>query len=153
MDNSLKEIEIAIIENIKELGELLYQLFSNELEFIPDRQKQEKGLKEIINDPDIGEILILKFDKKIVGMVSLLYSVSTALGGKVAILEDMIIDKNHRKKGYGSYLLNEAIVFAKKRNCLRITLLTDYNNEIAIKFYNKSGFVNSPMIPLRLVFK
>ena len=153
MDNFEKEINIAAIENISELSELLSQLFSKELEFKPDRQKQEKGLIEIINNPFIGEILILKFDKKTVGMVSLLYSISTALGGKVAVLEDMIIDKEYRNKGLGSYLLNEAIDFAKKRNCLRITLLTDHNNDIAIKFYKKSGFVNSPMIPLRLVFK
>jgi ribosomal protein S18 acetylase RimI-like enzyme len=32
----------------------------------------------------------------------------------------------------------------------RVTLLTDRSNEAAQRFYERSGFVPSPMIPLRL---
>jgi GNAT superfamily N-acetyltransferase len=85
-------------------------------------------------------------------MVSLLYSISTALGGKVAILEDMVIAEGFRRSGYGKQLLQEAITFAKLRNCLRITLLTDFDNETAIRFYQQTGFNLSKMTPLRLVF-
>jgi ribosomal protein S18 acetylase RimI-like enzyme len=85
-------------------------------------------------------------------MVSLLYSISTALGGKVAILEDMIIHKDYRQKGLGKELLGEAIRFSKERNCLRLTLLTDFNNDAAINFYRHLGFRKSDMIPMRLVF-
>jgi ribosomal protein S18 acetylase RimI-like enzyme len=83
----------------------------------------------------------------------LLYSISTALGGKVAILEDMIIHKDHRQQGLGKELLGEAISFSKKRNCLRLTLLTDFNNDPAIQFYQQFGFRKSDMIPMRLVFE
>ena len=75
-------------------------------------------------------------DNHVIGMVSFLYSISTALGGKVALLEDMIIDKNYWKGGYGKRLLKDAINLSLKRECLRITLLTDFNNDIAIKFYD-----------------
>ena len=147
-----KEIILAGISDINDLSLLLNQLFSQDIEFEPNYEKQVKGLKDILSNSDIGEILILKLNGKIIGMVSLLYSISTALGGKVAILEDMIIDKNYRKNGFGSDLINEAIKYAKNQNCLRITLLTDFNNEIAIDFYTKFGFKKSEMIPMRLVF-
>ena len=88
---------------------------------------------------------------KIIGSVALLYSISTALGGKVATIEDMIISKEYRNLGYGKLLFNEALEFSKSRNCLRATLLTDFNNENAIRFYKKFGFFTSQMIPLRIL--
>jgi len=147
-----KEISIACISDLPELIELLNDLFTQDIEFVPDLKKQKSGLEAIINNPEIGEILVLKGDGKILGMVSLLYSISTALGGKVAILEDMIINKNHRQKGHGKELLGGAIRFSKERNCLRLTLLTDFNNDAAINFYQEFGFKKSEMIPMRLVF-
>jgi GNAT superfamily N-acetyltransferase len=148
-----KVISIACINDLPELIELLNDLFTQDIEFLPDSIKQKTGLEVIIKNPDIGEILIIKGDNKILGMVSLLYSISTALGGKVAMLEDMIIHKDFRGKGLGKELLGEAIRFSKERNCLRLTLLTDFNNDIAIQFYQKSGFKKSDMVPMRLVFE
>ena len=147
-----KEISIATIEDIDELIRLLNILFSQDIEFEPNREKQSAGLSKIISNPEIGEILVLKIEGRIIGMVSLLYSVSTALGGKVAILEDMVIDSDFRNRRLGTELLSEAIGYARENGCLRITLLTDYNNEQAIHFYKGFGFSKSQMIPMRLVF-
>ncbi len=44
---------------------------------------------------NIGNILLIKNNEKIIGMVNILYSVSTVLGGKAAILEDMVIKKQY----------------------------------------------------------
>lgn len=145
-------VTLATTADINDLAQLLHSLFSQDIEFTPDLEKQKAGLQQIIENPTIGEILVLKTDDRTLGMVSLLYSISTALGGKVAILEDMIIVEGFRRSGYGKQLLHEAIAFAKQRNCLRITLLTDFDNETAIRFYQRSGFNLSKMIPLRLVF-
>jgi GNAT superfamily N-acetyltransferase len=148
-----KDISLANLHDIPELIRLLTVLFSQDIEFEPNREKQHNGLHQIIIHPEIGDILVLKGDGKIIGMVSLLYSVSTALGGKVVILEDMVIDPSCRNKGLGSELLKSAIAFAKERNCLRITLLTDFDNETAIHFYENFNFLKSSMIPMRLVFE
>lgn len=145
------EVRLASINDLNELIGLLNDLFTQDIEFEPNYEIQKAGLEKIIYNPEIGEILILQMDNKVIGMVSLLYSISTALGGKVAILEDMIIDKNYRKMGFGKQLLQEAINFSLKRDCLRITLLTDFNNDIAIRFYEGFGFKKSDMIPLRLL--
>ncbi|HSY61616.1 MAG TPA: GNAT family N-acetyltransferase [Cytophaga sp.] len=145
-------ISIATESTIEALCDLLNLLFTQEADFVSDREKQRMGLKEIIVHPEIGEIFILKKDDTIVGMVSLLYSISTALGGRVATLEDMILHPNHRSQGAGTFLLAHAIGHAKEVQCKRITLLTDKDNEEAINFYKKQGFVTSGMIPLRLVF-
>jgi GNAT superfamily N-acetyltransferase len=147
-----QEITVAQANDIEELIPLLTSLFTQDIEFEPNIEKQRSGLERIIGNPNLGEILVLKIDGKIVGMVNLLYSISTALGGKVAILEDMVISEQFRNKSFGKQLLNTAIQHAKHRNCLRITLLTDFDNDVAIRFYQKAGFQTSKMIPLRLVF-
>ena len=95
--------------------------------------------------------LKLAIDGRIVGMVNLLYTISTALGRRVAILEDMIVDPNFRASGFGAVLLEAAIQQATKEGCGRITLLTDHDNTRAIRFYERKGFIQSPMIPLRLL--
>lgn len=145
-------IRIAQLGDISELVGLLNELFSMESEFKPNNELQKKGLLSIIENPEKGTILVKCIDKKIIGMVSILYSISTALGGKVGILEDMIISEKYRAMGNGGELLETAIKFAKENDCLRLTLLTDLNNNSAIRFYKHFGFFKSQMIPMRLIF-
>lgn len=144
-------IELATIEDIPRLNELLTILFTQEADFLPDSTRQSSGLRLIIENPATGHILVLREQGAIVGMVNLLYTVSTALGDRVAILEDMIVDPGWRGSGAGSRLLNGSITFAKEQGCRRITLLTDQSNSGAKRFYQRHGFTLSEMVPLRLL--
>ena len=141
----------ATHSDISELVELLSSLFEQEAEFEPNSEIQSKALSKIILDPKIGIILIAKDDDKILGMVNLLFTESTALGSKVALLEDMVVLSSSRGRGIGSQLIDYAISEAKKAGCKRITLLTDIENTKAQSFYQKKGFVKSKMTPYRLL--
>lgn len=142
----------ATVEDIPILCTLLHQLFSKEVEFTPDSTHQTRGLKKIIEDETIGEIYVASKDDEIVGMVNLLYTVSTALGERVALLEDMVIDEKHRGEDIGSSLLEYVLTVAKEKGIRRITLLTDADNLLAHRFYESMGFEKSAMIPLRIQF-
>jgi ribosomal protein S18 acetylase RimI-like enzyme len=145
------DISPATLSDIPQLCELLELLFSEETEFQPNRAVQTAGLRQIIMSPDRGQILVLRNGTSVVGMVNLLFTISTALGGRVAILEDMVVHPSHQGCGLGSILLQAAINFARSTKCRRITLLTDCTNESAQRFYRRHGFSLSPMIPLRLL--
>jgi GNAT superfamily N-acetyltransferase len=147
----LVTITKATLDDIPQLCELLTLLFTQEADFRPDLCKQSTGLREIIEHPEIGAILVSREGPTAVGMVNILYTISTACGGRVAIVEDMIIRPDKRSNGLGSSLLAAAIELAHAEGCLRITLLTDRTNAPAIRFYQRHGFVISEMIPLRLV--
>ena len=144
------EIQTAVGADIPQLCLLLDTLFSQEAEFKPDSQLQALGLGAIIEGDGIGDILVAKQSGQIIGMVNLLYTVSTALGSRVAILEDMVIAPQHRGLGVGSALLKHAIDFARQKGCKRITLLTDNDNEAAHHFYQQHGFTESSMQAYRL---
>ncbi len=142
-------IDEARLGDIPELCRLLEILFRQEADFLPDLDKQAEGLRQIIKRPEVGTILVYR-ERRIAGMVNLLYTVSTACGGKVAMLEDMIVLPERRGKKIGSMLLDGAISKARSSGCLRITLLTDKANADAIRLYANRGFVPSDMMPLRL---
>lgn len=149
----VRKTSLAEEGDIPRLCELLGILFSQEDDFQPDAGKQSAALMQILRRPEVGHILVLREGNAILGMVSLLYTISTACGGKVAMLEDMVVHPARRGNGLGSELLHAAVVFAHERGCLRITLLTDRANDAAIRFYQKHGFKMSAMLPLRLMFE
>jgi GNAT superfamily N-acetyltransferase len=143
-------IEPATEADLDELSELLGGLFAQENDFRPDKNKQLRGLRLIFEQPSRGRVFVLRRDGAIVGMINLLFTISTAEGGFVMLLEDLVVHKKYHGKGYGSKLLQYAIDFAKQKNFVRITLLTDRPENVAQAFFRKHGFVESSMIPMRL---
>jgi len=143
-------IEPATEADLDELSEMLGGLFSQEGDFRPDKDKQLRGLRLIFEQPSRGRVFVLRQNGAIVGMINLLFTISTAEGGFVILLEDLVIHKQYQGKGYGSKLLQHAIDFAKQKNFLRITLLTDRPENLAQEFFRHHDFVESSMIPMRL---
>lgn len=143
-------IDAAVSADIPALCDLLDLLFAQEADFVPDRARQERGLRMIIDDARVGVILAARADGgAVVGMVNLLFTVSTAEGARVMLLEDMIVRPDHRGQGVGLKLIETAIARATDEGCARITLLTDEDNTQAQWFYGRAGFRRSAMIPMR----
>ena len=145
--------ETAVPKDLPQLVELLGQLFEQEAEFTPDAAKQESALKLIFADPRLGKIYVARDGSKVVAMASLLFTVSTAEGGKAALFEDLVVRPDYRKQGIGAKLLEHVIAQARAEGLLRLTLLTDMQNESAQVLYRKLGFTGSPMKPMRLKLK
>ena len=144
-------IEPAVFEDLDELSSLLGELFSHESDFRPDKTRQLHGLRLIFEEPSRGRVFVLRRDRTIVGMINLLFTISTAEGGSVILLEDLVVHNAFRGHGYGSKLLAHAIEFAKQKNFLRITLLTDRPEIQSQELFRRFGFFESSMIPMRLL--
>ena len=149
----METIESATLNDIPHLADLLFLLFAQEADFRPDRAKQERGLRLLIESPSKGVVFVAREGHEIVGMVSLLFSISTAEGGPACWLEDMIVRPDRRGSRLGTRLLQHAIDYARIHEFSRITLLTDEVNGGAIRFYERHGFVESAMTALRLDLK
>ena len=144
-------IEPATLEDLDDLSSLVGELFSQEEDFRPDKQKQLRGLRLIFEQPNRGRVFVLRRDRVIVGMINLLFTISTAEGGFVVLLEDLVVHDAYRDQGYGSMLLEYAINFARQKNFLRITLLTDRPEIRSQNFFRRHGFHESHMLPMRLL--
>jgi GNAT superfamily N-acetyltransferase len=143
-------IEKATLADVLPLSDLLGLLFAQEAEFKPNSEAQIRGLTRLLTQPELGFILLARDNGQVVGMVNILYTISTALGERVALLEDMVVRPEARGVDMGSKLLARAIELACVAGCQRITLLTDHDNVSAQRFYQRQGFVISSMMPLRL---
>src|SRR5207244_13317836 len=124
-------IEPATEADLDELSLLLGELFAQESDFRPDKNKQLRGLRLIFEQPSRGRVFVLRCNGTIVGMINLLFTISTAEGGLVILLEDLVVHKKYQGKGYGTKLLEYAIDFAKMKSCLRIMLLNDRPESVA----------------------
>ena len=144
-------IQPATEADLDELSGLLGELFSEESDFRPNRERQLRGLRLIFEQPNRGRVFVLRRDSVIVGMINLLFTISTAEGGFVVLLEDLVVHEGFRDQGYGGMLLQHAIEFAKQKGFLRITLLTDRPAIRSQNFFRRHGFYESPMLPMRLL--
>jgi GNAT superfamily N-acetyltransferase len=144
-------IEPATIEDLPELTDLVMSLMAIEADFKPDAEKQRHGLQLILEQPSRGRIFVVRNEHKVLGMVNLLFTISTAEGGFVILMEDVIIRHEHRGQGYGTRLVNHVKEFADKKDFKRITLLTDRVSEQSQRFFLRNGFVLSNMVPMRLL--
>lgn len=147
------EFGTATTKELQQLVDLLGQLFAQEAEFQPDASKQKRALEAILSSPATGKLFVAREGKRVVAMASLLYTISTAEGGKAALFEDLVVHPDERKRGIGEALLKHVIEQARAEGVLRITLLTDMQNERAQAMYRRAGFVGSPMKPMRLKIK
>jgi ribosomal protein S18 acetylase RimI-like enzyme len=141
----------ATFDDIPQMAELLRLLFQQEHDFVANKARQSGGLHQIINSPQTGIIFVARDKDEVVGMVMLLYTISTVEGGPVGLLEDMMVRPDQRDIEIGKELLTAAIDHAHSRGLLRLTLLTDPDNLGAQRFYARHGFIKSSMTVMRLV--
>ena len=144
-------VEPATIEDLPALTELVMDLLARSGDFSPDRTLQERGLRLILEQPNRGRIFVIRNQDKIIGMVNLLFTISTARGGFVILMEDCVIHPDHRGQGYGTMLVNHVVEFAQRKNFKRITLLTDRMSAESQEFFKRLGFEHSHMIPMRKI--
>jgi len=145
----MQTIRTAVDSDVPRCAELLGILFSQEQEFSADSEIQARALSMIIQNPELGQIFVAEVAGTVQGMVMLLFTISTFLGKKVALLEDMVVAPESRGKGIGSLLLNHALHVARQERLGRITLLTDPDNKSAQQLYTKKGFIKSEMVVFR----
>ncbi len=115
----MEVIEPATADDIPALADLLALLFSQEADFRPDRQKQIRGLRMILDTPAVGQIFVVRSNAHVVGMVSLLFTISTAEGSPACWLEDMVVRPDFRAMDRGKLLLTHSL--CKAQGITRIT--------------------------------
>jgi ribosomal protein S18 acetylase RimI-like enzyme len=137
-------------EDIPRLCDLLAELFSIESDFVPDREKQFHGLSALIADPS-GQVLVLVavIDGLVVGMATVQTLISTAEGGRVGLVEDVIVDNEFRSRGIGTLLLEGIMTWSTSAGLKRLQLLADRDNQSALDFYSFRGLDPTSLICLR----
>jgi GNAT superfamily N-acetyltransferase len=142
-------ISLATEADLPAMADLLYELFTLESDFKPEREKQIAGLQLILDTPTIGQLFVLRVDGVVAGMANALITVSTAQGTRVLLLEDVIVSQKYRGGGLGRELVEHVCAWAREQGMSRVTLLADRDNAPALAFYERLGFEASAMVVRR----
>lgn len=142
-------IDFATATDLEPMADLLAELFTLESDFVPERAKQLAGLGLILDTPALGRLFVLRDGDRVAGMVNALITVSTAQGGRVLLLEDVILHRDYRGGGHGRRLVEHVLAWAASEGMTRVTLLADQANAPALAFYRRLGFEESAMRVLR----
>ncbi len=137
------------IEDIDCLVDLLEQLFSLEKDFTFDGEKQRKGLVLMLEG--CGKHRAVKValrGNKIVGMCTVQTRISTSKGSITGVLEDLVVNVDHRGQGIGEKLLKEISQWANQRGIDHLQLMADRNNTPALTFYHLRGWQKTDLVCL-----
>jgi GNAT superfamily N-acetyltransferase len=140
----------ATLDDLPALSALLALLVEPASELKPDAQAQQRGLSLILSDPSLGLVTVVRHKGQLLGMATLLFTISTALGERVGLLEDVLVHPKHRDAGVGTLLVQGVVEHARWHGCHRLTLLTGADNEAAQRLCEGQGFVVSSMLPYSL---
>jgi len=143
-------IRPAHFEDIPEMCGLLSELFSIESDFCPDYHKQAAALGLLINNSSGSSAVIVAADaKRVIGMCTMQTLISTAQGGHVGLIEDLIVREDCRGKGIGKRLISEIIKWCPRNNISRVQLLRDSENLSAREFYLSNGWSDTKLLCMR----
>jgi len=84
------------------------------------------------------QILVAELDGKAVGVMHQIFHLDMMNAGLNSHLNFLLVEEEHRRKGIGSQLLNEAIKSAREKGCIEMHVDTIYKE--AAEFYRKRGF-------------
>ena len=120
-----------ILQFIKKLAD--YEKMSDEV--VAD----EETLEHWLFDKQKAEVIFAVVDGKEVGFALFFHNFSTFLGRAGIYLEDLYVDTEYRKKGYGKALLKKLASIAVERGCGRLEWWCLDWNKPSIDFYLSLG--------------
>ncbi|MDE6775966.1 MAG: GNAT family N-acetyltransferase, partial [Ruminococcus sp.] len=94
----------------------------------------------IVDDKNHHIIIAEKNGKIVSSCVCVIIPNLTHNQQSYAFIENVITDKDYRKRGLATKCLNYAKDIALKENCYKLMLLTGSKEESTLNFYRKSGY-------------
>ena len=137
MEFKIIEAESNHIEQVGELFDLYRQFYKYESNLIESTNYIKARIK---NNESIIFIAINDANEAI-GFVQLYETFGSLDLGKIIILYDLYVKKNHRKNNIGKQLMIKSHEYAKKIKAKRIQLSTAIDNFIGQSLYESLGYV------------
>ena len=102
-----------------------------------------EALSAIAHDPD-NALLVAELDGRVAGAFHLTIIQYVAYrGGRVAQIENVVVDPSLRSRGIGEAMMRWAIDEARRRGCFRVQLTSNKARKRAHRFYERLGFTAS----------
>ncbi len=143
-------IRSAAPSDMDGLIELLNALFAMEEDFSFNEELHRHGIGLLLSrQGQERQVFVAESKGKVAGMCSIQTLISTAEGGLVGLVEDVVVRDGDRGKGIGNALMGAVDDWAGRRGLKRLQLLADRDNAPALKFYESRGWKITNLICVR----
>jgi len=135
-------------EDIEEINRLTVQMHNHLGRLVGVKFTQKDLEEEFFSESDsLDGVYVAEVNRKVVGYISFSNIIrEDEWCGRNYRLEHIIVDEKHRRKGYGTKLL-EALLQKAQKDDANVVADTFVNNEGTIEFYKSLGFK-----PLETIF-
>jgi ribosomal protein S18 acetylase RimI-like enzyme len=140
-------IRQATIDDSAVIAQLMTQLM--EVSGYEDRQVSpeqiEESLRKMANS-DAYQVLLAKDEGQVAGLLSLSFRHTLFHSAPTALIDELVVEQGHRRRGVGRQLVAEAIERCRAAGCCEIEVSTERSNEAAQKFYRQHGFSHEAVL-------
>ena len=137
MKYKIIEAESKHIEKVGKLFDLYRQFYKYDSNLITSTNY----IKDRINNKESKIFIAINNNNEAIGFVQLYETFGSLDLGKIIILYDLYVEKDHRRKKIGRQLMLRSHEYAKKINAKRIQLSTATDNFSGQSLYESLGYV------------
>ena len=134
------EIIKANVNHIKQVGEL-FDLYRQFYKYVSNINESTDYISERMKNNESIIFFATNKQKEAMGFVQLYETFGSLDLGKIIILYDLYVKKDHRKNKIGRQLMLKSHEYTKKINAKRIQLSTATDNFIGQSLYESLGYV------------
>ena len=134
------EIIKANVNHINQVGEL-FDLYRQFYKYVSNINESTDYISERMTNNESIIFFATNKQKEAMGFVQLYETFGSLDLGKIIILYDLYVKKDHRKNKIGRQLMLKSHEHAKKINAKRIQLSTATDNFIGQSLYESLGYV------------
>lgn len=128
------DIRYATINDTEAIQNLITQLgFEHPFDFIGTKLQ-----KLLLSDNDI--VLVCEVGCKVVGLITLHFSVQLAFEGDIMTIGYLVVDKDYRSAKIGARLEEYAADIARDKKCSLIEVYSQASRADAHRFYLRQGY-------------
>jgi GNAT superfamily N-acetyltransferase len=136
-------VRMATGQDVPRILELYRQLDINPTHVEPSNPSLEdcrRSFAEMSAVPGY-QLLVAEEEGKVVGTMVLVILPGLSHGASpFAVVEYVVVDEAHRRRGIGKLLMDYVILRCKEAGCYKIMLTSDKRREQAHQFYRSLGF-------------
>ena len=140
-------LELATLKNRDDVNRLARQVHEMHVQWRPDLYQMPEALfpeelyAELVKN---REVYVAKLDCAVIGFALLRMRVSEGVGKvtrKIMLIDQVCVDEALRNHGIGTQMMEEIRILARAFGCTDLQLGVYPQNDAAVSFYQKCGFM------------
>ena len=140
-------LELATLKNRDDVNRLARQVHEMHVQWRPDLYQMPEELfpeelyTELVKN---RELYVAKLDGTVIGFALLKMRVSDGVGKvtrKIMLIDQVCVDEALRNHGIGTQMMEEVRALARAFGCTDLQLGVYPQNDAAVSFYQKCGFM------------